>query len=180
MEARGSRHSSDAAPLGATSRSRSPGPVKTNSHSARWPATTAGFQFLGHVSDEQLVDLFAGAVAVPFVPVQEDYGLVMVEAFNSRKPVVTCLDSGEPLHFVTHGVNGLVVEPTPTLWLVRSSFIDRPERAAEMGDNGFRTVSHIRWESIASTLVHSVNGRDNVGAGDDAHVLARLVVARAR
>ena len=92
------------------------------------------------------------------MPVQEDYGLVMIEAFNSRKPVVTCLDSGEPLHFVTHGVNGLVVEPTPTLWLMRSSSIDRPERAAEMGDNGFRTVSHIRWESIASTLVHSVNG----------------------
>jgi glycosyltransferase involved in cell wall biosynthesis/GT2 family glycosyltransferase len=116
-------------------------------------------QFLGRVSDEQLVDLFASAVAVPFVPVQEDYGLVMVEAFNSRKPVVTCFDSGEPLHFVTHGVNGLVVEPTAdALADALEFFIDRPERAAEMGDNGFRTVSHIRWESIASTLVHSVNG----------------------
>ena len=116
-------------------------------------------QFLGRVSDEQLVDLFAGALAVPFVPVQEDYGLVMVEAFNSRKPVVTCLDSGEPLHFVKHGVNGLVVEPTADALVGALEFlIDCPERAAEMGDNGFRSVAHIRWESIASALVRAADG----------------------
>jgi glycosyltransferase involved in cell wall biosynthesis len=115
-------------------------------------------QFLGRVTDEQLVDLFAGAIAVPFVPVQEDYGLVMVEAFNSRKPVVTCLDSGEPLYFVKHGVNGFVVEPTAdALAAAFESLIDRPERAAEMGNNGFQSVAHIGWESIASTLVHSVD-----------------------
>ena len=116
-------------------------------------------QFLGRVSDEQLVDLFAGAIAVPFVPVQEDYGLVMVEAFNSRKPVVTCLDSGEPVHIVKHGVNGLVVEPTADALVGALEYLlDRPERAAEMGDNGFRSVSHIRWETVASTLVRSADG----------------------
>jgi glycosyltransferase involved in cell wall biosynthesis len=119
----------------------------------------ARIQFLGRVSDEQLVELFAGALAVPFVPVQEDYGLVMVEAFNSRKPVVTCVDSGEPVHFVKHGVNGLVVEPTAdALAGALESLIERPERAAEMGDNGFQSVAHIRWESIASRLVHSIDG----------------------
>jgi glycosyltransferase involved in cell wall biosynthesis len=116
-------------------------------------------QFLGRVSDEQLVDLFAGALAVPFVPVQEDYGLVMVEAFNSRKPVVTCRDSGEPVYFVEDGVNGLVVEPDPDALARAFTFlVDRPDRAAEMGDNGFRTVSHIRWESVASTLVQACDG----------------------
>ena len=125
----------------------------------RLAGNDARIQFLGRVSDEQLVELFAGALAVPFVPVQEDYGLVMVEAFNSRKPVVTCVDSGEPVHFVKHGVNGLVVEPTaPALAGALESLIDRPERAAEMGDNGFQFVSHIRWESIASRLVHSIGG----------------------
>ena len=116
-------------------------------------------QFLGRVSDEQLVDLFAGAVAVPFVPVQEDYGLVMVEAFKSRKPVVTCRDSGEPVYFVKHGVNGLVVEPDADALSAAFEYVlDHPKRAAEMGNNGFRTVSHIKWESIASTLLQSVNG----------------------
>jgi glycosyltransferase involved in cell wall biosynthesis len=128
-------------------------------HLRRLAGDDTRIQFLGRVSDEQLVDLFAGALAVPFVPVQEDYGLVMVEAFNSRKPVVTCLDSGEPLHFVKHGVNGLVVEPTTDAVLGALEFlVDRPERAAEMGDNGFQSVAHIRWESIASKLVHSVDG----------------------
>jgi glycosyltransferase involved in cell wall biosynthesis/GT2 family glycosyltransferase len=116
-------------------------------------------QFLGRVSDEQLVQLYAGAIAVPFVPLQEDYGLVMVEAFNARKPVVTCLDSGEPVHLVEHGTNGLVVEPTVDALAAALGFlVDHPERAAEMGDNGLRSVSHIQWESIASTLVQSVDG----------------------
>ena len=116
-------------------------------------------QFLGRVSDEELVDLLAGAIAVPFVPVQEDYGLVMIEAFNARKPVVTCLDSGEPVHLVEHGVSGLVVEPTADALAAALGFLsDRPERAAEMGNAGFRSVSHLHWESIASTLVQSVNG----------------------
>ena len=116
-------------------------------------------EFLGRVSDDQLIDLYAGAIAVPFVPVQEDYGLVMVEAFNARKPVVTCRDSGEPVYFVQHGVNGLVVEPTAeALAAAFQSLLDEPERAAEMGDNGFHTVSHIKWESIASTLLESIPG----------------------
>jgi glycosyltransferase involved in cell wall biosynthesis len=114
-------------------------------------------QFLGRVTDQQLVDLYAGAIAVPFVPVQEDFGLVMVEAFNARKPVVTCSDSGEPVHFVQDGVNGLVVEPdAEALARALASFIDEPKRAAAMGERGFRSVEHIRWDSIASTLVSPV------------------------
>ena len=115
-------------------------------------------QFLGRVTDAQLVDLYAGAIAVPFVPVQEDYGLVMIEAFNARKPVVTCSDSGEPVHFVKQGVNGFVVEPdVDALAGALTSFIDQPERATEMGERGFQGVAHIRWDSIATTLVNSVD-----------------------
>ena len=115
-------------------------------------------QFLGRVSDEQLVDLYAGAIAVPFVPVQEDYGLVMIEAFKARKPVVTSPDSGEPAHFVQHGVSGLVVQPTAKdLAEALELLAANPRRAAEMGEQGFRSVAHIRWDSIASALVQSVD-----------------------
>ena len=127
-------------------------------------------QFLGRVSDEQLVDLFAGAVAVPFVPVQEDYGLVMVEAFKSRKPVVTCRDSGEPVYFVKHGVNGLVVEPdADALSAAFEYLLDHPERAAEMGNNGFRTVSHITVGIDRLDTPAVGQRRNNIGAGSQAH-----------
>ena len=82
-----------------------------------------------------------------------------IEAFKSRKPVVTCPDSGEPAHFVQNGVNGLVVPPTAEdLAQALECLIVNPRRAAEMGEQGFRSVAHIRWDSIASTLVQSVNG----------------------
>jgi glycosyltransferase involved in cell wall biosynthesis len=48
-----------------------------------------------------------------FPPLQEDYGFVTVEAFASRKAVITCRDSGGPAELVQDGVSGFVCEPTP-------------------------------------------------------------------
>jgi glycosyltransferase involved in cell wall biosynthesis len=145
--------------------------------------TDRRIQFLGRVSDAELVDLLASAIAVPFVPVQEDYGLVMVEAFNSRKPVVTCSDSGEPVYFVENNINGLVAEPTAEAVADAFEFlIDRPERAAEMGEHGFRSVADIKWESIASTLVQSVDGATTPAAKRTSRAAAappRLGLAKA-
>ncbi len=46
-----------------------------------------------------------------FPPLQEDYGFVTVEAFASRKAVVTCPDSGGPAELVDDGESGFVCEP---------------------------------------------------------------------
>ena len=43
----------------------------------------------------------------------EDYGFVTVEAFASRKAVITCRDSGGPAEFVKDDVTGVVCETTP-------------------------------------------------------------------
>ena len=42
----------------------------------------------------ELAELYAGARAVAFVPYEEDYGLVTLEAMLAGKPVITCTDSG--------------------------------------------------------------------------------------
>ncbi len=68
--------------------------------------------FCGFVSDESLTVMYREAIAVPFVPDDEDLGLVALEAFSQGTPVVTCTDSGGPTEFVADGVTGLVV-PTP-------------------------------------------------------------------
>ncbi len=67
----------------------------------------------GGVDDRQLVDLYAGALAVVFPPYDEDYGYVTLEAFLAGKPVVTTTDAGGPLEFVENGITGLVVAPEP-------------------------------------------------------------------
>lgn len=69
-------------------------------------------EFLGRVSDEELLKLYAEAYAVYYGPYNEDYGYVTLEAFASSKPVITATDSGGVLEFVTHEQNGLITEPT--------------------------------------------------------------------
>ncbi|MEP7307102.1 MAG: glycosyltransferase [Acidobacteriota bacterium] len=66
----------------------------------------------GRISDDEMVDHYARCRAVWFTPIEEDYGFVTVEAFASRKGVVTCVDSGGPSDLVRDGDNGVVCEPT--------------------------------------------------------------------
>ncbi|TML13230.1 MAG: glycosyltransferase family 4 protein, partial [Actinobacteria bacterium] len=59
--------------------------------------------FIGHAYDDTFVDHLARCRAVCFPPFAEDYGLVTVEAFASRKGVITCSDSGGPTELVRDG-----------------------------------------------------------------------------
>lgn len=68
-------------------------------------------RFVGFVSTEEKVELYAGALAVFFGPIQEDYGYITLEAFASAKAVVTYTDSGGPLEFVRDGETGYVLPP---------------------------------------------------------------------
>jgi glycosyltransferase involved in cell wall biosynthesis/GT2 family glycosyltransferase len=114
-------------------------------------------EFLGRVSDEQLLDLYAGALVIPFVPVNEDYGLITIEAFRSKKPVITCLDSGEPTYFVKDHETGFVVKPDPEAIAQKINYlIDHPDHGREMGEKGFSTVAHITWEAVVGTLLASI------------------------
>ena len=68
---------------------------------------------LGRVSDQTMLEHLARCRAVCFPPLDEDYGFVTVEAFASRKAVITCVDSGGPAELVRDGETGLVCDPTP-------------------------------------------------------------------
>lgn len=114
-------------------------------------------EFLGRVTDEQLIDLYSNALAVPFTPIHEDYGYVTLEAFKSCKPVITCNDSGEPSHFVKNFINGFVCDPTPEAISEKMDyFFTHRDRAAEMGLNGKTTIEHITWKNIAMRLIQSL------------------------
>jgi glycosyltransferase involved in cell wall biosynthesis len=114
-------------------------------------------RFLGDVADATLIELYADALLVPFVPSHEDYGLVTIEAFKSGKPVLTCTDSGEPLEFVRDGENGYVVEPNPKEIAARLTHaVDHRREAARRGLQGLKSVDRIAWEPI----VQSLTGRE--------------------
>jgi glycosyltransferase involved in cell wall biosynthesis len=109
--------------------------------------------FLGRVSDAKLADLYANALAVLFTPRSEDLGLVTLEAFQSAKPVITCLDSGEPARIVEGGVSGYVCQPDPAqIGASMEELARNPARAVEMGRAGKSTIAGITWEHVAGSL----------------------------
>ena len=115
-------------------------------------------ELLGFVSASELIDLYSRCRAAYYAPLNEDYGYVTVEAFLSRKPVVTTTDAGGPLEFVTDGETGVVAEPTPESV---ADAIDRlwalpPARLAEMGDGGRARVADITWERVVDALTASI------------------------
>lgn len=70
-------------------------------------------KYLDFVSQEEKFKLYANARAILFIPWDEDYGYITLEAMAASKAVITANDSGGPLEFVESGKNGLVAEPTP-------------------------------------------------------------------
>ena len=91
-------------------------------------------RFAGRLSEDALIEHYARCRAVLFVPRREDYGFVTVEAFASRKAVITCTDSGGPTELVGDGRNGFVVEPSPAaLAAAMRQLWDDPALAERMG-----------------------------------------------
>ena len=110
----------------------------------------------GAVSDEKRVQLYADCLGVVFVPWDEDYGYVTLEAMLSARAVITCADSGGPLEFVADRVNGLVCEPSPAALAEALDLLwERRHVAREYGQTGrqrYRDMG-IGWENTLSCLL---------------------------
>jgi glycosyltransferase involved in cell wall biosynthesis len=110
--------------------------------------------FRGWVGDDELIDLYAGALATIYPPFDEDFGYVTLESFLSRKPVVTTIDAGGPLEFVEHGLNGLITEPTPEGVADAVRRLDRDRNAAAaFGSAGFAKARAITWSGVVDKLL---------------------------
>jgi glycosyltransferase involved in cell wall biosynthesis len=110
--------------------------------------------FLGAVGDERLLDLYRDALAVVYPPFDEDFGYVTLEAFLSRKPVITAIDSGGPNEFVVDGVNGFVCAPEPEAFADAINLLARDAgRAASLGDAGYERARTITWDGVIEKLL---------------------------
>jgi glycosyltransferase involved in cell wall biosynthesis len=110
--------------------------------------------FLGRVTDEELLEYYANALAVVFVPYNEDFGLVTIEAFHSAKPIITCRDSGQPAIMTSRFQAGLICDPTASAIAgTIDSLFASPETARKLGKNGRLKVAELNWNTTAQTLI---------------------------
>jgi len=111
-------------------------------------------KLIGRIDDRQLLDHLARCRAVCFPPYDEDYGFVTVEAFASRKAVITCIDSGGPAELVQHDRNGKICAPRPAaLAAALREMIDDTSLAERLGKAGLESVSEMTWDRSVKRLL---------------------------
>ena len=113
--------------------------------------------FLGFVSDDDLLTLLATARAAVYAPVNEDYGYVTLEAFLSGKTLVTTNDTGGVLEFVT-AESGFIAEPSAQSLgeaMTRAWNTDS-QRLREMAAVGRARVEPIQWDAVIDTLTQPI------------------------
>ena len=117
---------------------------------------TGRVKLLGRLSETELLDHLSRCRAVCFPPLAEDYGFVTVEAFASKKAVITCFDSGGPAELVEDGVNGLVCSPTAAALAVGiQTLMEDRDLAERYGSAGHDVAKALSWEEVVARLVVS-------------------------
>jgi glycosyltransferase involved in cell wall biosynthesis len=108
----------------------------------------------GEIGPEQLVDHLARCRAVCFPARDEDYGFVTVEAFASRKAVITCTDSGGPLELVHDGVEGFVTPPTADALASALARVAGDESlSSRMGEAAWSAANALSWPRVVERVV---------------------------
>jgi len=114
-------------------------------------------EFLGFVDDDKLLDLYANCLCVFFAPLDEDYGFITIEAFNSEKPVITLSDSGGVLEFVKHEKNGYILNYDPKeIAKVFDYLYKNKDEAKRLGFEGKKNVEFITWDYVIDNLLSVV------------------------
>jgi len=112
-------------------------------------------EFVGFASNEELPRYYASAdLFCSPATGRESFGLVVMEAMASGKPVVTTAIPGHQ-GILTNGLEGLMVEPESAqalaMALVRL-FADR-SLARAMGEAGRATALHYSWTEVGKRVV---------------------------
>ena len=111
-------------------------------------------QCVGQVSMDDLKRLYAECRAVYYAPVNEDFGMVTMEAFRSRKPVITCNDSGGTPEVVRDGVSGWISAPEANAVAANiTKFMEDAGLAEKMGTAGFEDWKDLTWPNTISKLL---------------------------
>jgi glycosyltransferase involved in cell wall biosynthesis len=110
----------------------------------------------GFVGEGELVGLYENALAVCYLPFEEDYGYVALEAMLAGRALVVCRDGGGATEFVEHDATGLVADPDARsiAAAIDELHADRA-RARRMGARGREKMLALKlsWQNVVERLI---------------------------
>lgn len=108
------------------------------------------------ISNEEKVHNFADCLAGIYIPFDEDsYGYPSLEAFASKKAVITCTDSGGTDELIEDNHNGYMVKPYPELIAEKMDQLYRDKQLAKkLGENAYKTLidKQILWDHVIDSF----------------------------
>jgi len=118
------------------------------------PSIQDRVQLLGPVHGQDKRDLLAATDALALPSRIDSFGIVYLEAWANRKPVIGARAGGVP-DVIDDGVNGMLVEfgDVEDLAAVIESLLADPSRRREMGEKGWEKVKVCyTWDQVYSRL----------------------------
>jgi glycosyltransferase involved in cell wall biosynthesis len=119
---------------------------------------------VGRVPLEEVQEWFCKC-SVFCVPTKvEPFGIVFVEAFTHKVPVVSSNIGALP-QIVEHGKSGFLCDPTDTTAMADHicTLLESPEICREFGEYGFRRVQEVlNWKSVGQVLSTSIRKELNL------------------
>lgn len=110
----------------------------------------------GFVSEAEMIDLYANALGVCYLPFDEDYGYVTLEGMMSGKPVIVSADGGGATEFISDGEDGLIVEPEPqAIAAALDSLSADRDRARALGARAYEKIRSLdlSWSNVVDKLI---------------------------
>ena len=112
-------------------------------------------QYIGYVDQQEKMKIYSKAKAVLFIPKDEDYGYITLEAMAASKAVITAKDSGGPIEFVLDDQTGIITEPSPKkIAKAIDQIASSKWMAEEMGKAGKKRLEEmdISWDHVVKEL----------------------------
>jgi alpha-1,3-rhamnosyl/mannosyltransferase len=112
----------------------------------------SGVRWLGHVGEEELVELYRHATALVFPSRYEGFGLPVLEAMARRTPVIASNSSSLPE--VARGA-AILLDPDDIEGLrdAMRRVAAEPGLSVDMTERGAEVVAHFSWDETARATV---------------------------
>lgn len=108
--------------------------------------------YLGRQPREVVLGALQDCCGLINMSASESFGMVVLEAWMCRKPVIVNRNCRAFRELVTDGENGLLADRSGLVECIRM-LLSGPERAEHLGGNGFRSVGeNYTWKHIADTV----------------------------
>lgn len=108
------------------------------------------------ISQEEKIELLANSLGCVYIPLEEDsYGYVSLEAYQARKPIITCSDSGGTREIVENGIGGFILPPDPiAIAGAMDTLFYNNNLSKKMGEAGFAKMRsmNISWDHVVKRL----------------------------